>query len=71
MASFEMLNKLLEISKSVHNLPVIPVTQSAEDVHILLSSARMTLEMVPDLPASSDPPEVADLTFDPGECFQV
>ena len=71
MASFEMLNKLLEISKSVHNLPVIPVTEPTEDVQILLSPARMTLEMVPDLPTSSDPIEVADLAFDPGECLQI
>ena len=71
MASFEMLNKLLEISKSVHNHPVVPVTQPAEDVQILLSPALMTLEMVPDLPASSDPPEVADLALDPGEWLQV
>ena len=71
MVSFEMLSILLEVLKSVHKVPVIPVTKSTEDVQVLLSPALMMLEMVPDLLASSDPSEVADLAFDPGEGFQV
>ena len=71
MVSFEMLGILLEVLKSVHKVPVIPVTKSTEDVQVLLSPALMMLEMVPDLLASSDPSEVADLAFDPGECLQV
>ena len=71
MGSFEMFNKLTKVLKSVDNLPVLGVTQPTQDVQVLLSTTRMTLDMLPDLPASSDPTEVTDLAFDPGECLQV
>ena len=71
MVTFEMSNKLLEVFKSVHIASVLPVTEPTEDLQALLSTARMTLEMLPDLLASSDPPEVAELAFDPGEGLQV
>ena len=71
MVSFEMLKKLLESFKSVHISSVLSVTQPTEDLQVLLSTARMTLEMIPDLLNSSDPLEVADLAFGPGESLQV
>ena len=71
MAFFEMFNKLLDLVKRVDIASVLPVTEPTEDLQALLSTARMTLEMLPDLLTSSDPLEVADLTFDPGEGFQV
>ena len=67
MVSFEMLKKLLESFKSIHISSVLSVTQPTEDLQVLLSTARMTLEMIPDLLASSDPFKVADLAFGPGE----
>ena len=71
MASLEMINKLLKVFKSVHIESVLLVTQPTEDVQVLLSTARMTLEMILDLLTSTDPLEVANLAFDPGECLQV
>ena len=71
MVSFEMLKKLLKSFKSIHISSVLSVTQPTEDLQVLLSTARMTLEMLPDLLASSDPLEVADLALDPGEGLQV
>ena len=71
MAFFEMFHKFLAVLKSVDIESVLPVTQPAEDLQVLLSTARMTLDMLPDLPASSDPAEVTDLAFDPGESLQV
>ena len=67
MVLFEMSNKLLEVFKSVHTESVLPVTEPTEDLQVLLSTAWMTLEMLPDLLASSDPLEVADLAFGPGK----
>ena len=71
MAFFEMFNKLLDVMERVDIESVIPVTEPTEDLQVLLSTARMTLEMLPDLLASSDPLKVADLAFDPGEGLQV
>ena len=70
MASLEMIDKLLEVFKSVHIESVLPLTQPTEDLQVL-DSTTMTLEMIADLLASSDPLEVADLAFNPGECLQV
>ena len=69
MARFEMLNKHLEIMKTFHIHPIIPVTQSTEDLEVPLS--RMTQEMILDLLAPSDPLEVADRAFHPGEGLYV
>ena len=74
MACFEMINKLLMILKSIHSLLVLLVvlTQPTEDLQVLLSTTRMTLEeMIPNPRSTSDPTEVADLAFHPGECLQV
>ena len=67
VAFFEMINKLLDVVKSVDIESVMPVTQPAEDLQVLPSTTGMTLEMIPDLLNSSDPLEVADLAFGPGE----
>ena len=69
MVTYEMSNQLFEVFKGVDIESVLPVTQSTEDVQVLLSTTRMTLEMIPDLLASSDPLEVANLAFYPGECL--
>ena len=69
MARFEMLNKHLEIMKTFHIHPIIPVTQSTEDLEVFLS--RMTQEMILDLLVPSDPLEVADRAFHPGEGLYV
>ena len=66
-----MINKLLDVVKSVDIESVLPVTQPAEDLQVLPSTTGMTLEMIPDLLNSSDPLEVADLAFGPGESLQV
>ena len=71
MGRFEMFNKKLEIMETVHIHPIIPVTQPTEDLQVLLSTTRMTQEMISDLLVPSDPLEVTDLAFDPGECLQV
>ena len=71
MAFFEMFQKFLAVLKSVDIESVLPVTEPTEDLQALLSTARMTLEMVPDLLANTDLPEAADLAVEPGECLQV
>ena len=71
MGRFEMFNKKLEIMETVHIHPIIPVTQPTEDLQVLLSTTRMTQEMISDLLVPSDPLEVTDLAFDPGECLYV
>ena len=73
MACFEMINKLLIVLKSIHSLLVLLVvlTQPTEDLQVLLSTTRMTLEMIPDPRSTSDPTEVADLAFHLGEYLQV
>ena len=71
MAFFKVFHKLLDVMKSVDIQSVLPVAQPAQDLQVLLSTARMRLEMIPDLLTSSDPLEVADLAFGPGEGLQV
>ena len=66
-----MCNKLLKVLKVVDIASVLPVTEPTEDLQVLLSTARMTVEMLLDLLASTDPLEVAELALDPGEGLQV
>ena len=65
-----MTNKLMKVFKNAESL-VILVADPAEDLQVFLSTARMRLEVILDLPSIADPSEVASLALHPGEGGEI
>ena len=60
----------MEVFKNAESL-VILVADPAEDLQVFLSTARMRLEVILDLPSIADPSEVASLALHPGEGGEI
>ena len=66
----EVNNELLEVLKNAESL-VILVADPAEYLQVLLSTAKVRLEVVSDLSPIANSSKVAGLTLHPGEGREV